>query len=332
MVNDMAKVFLDAGHGGHDSGAVGIGGRLEKTDNLRMVLKVGEYLTWAGITCMYSRTTDVYVGINERANMANSLGADIFAAFHRDSWTPTSNGAQTIVKINSGQAKTIADRANQRMLEIGFRNKGTVVRNDLGVLNVAKMPRVFFECGFVSNQGDNDLFEKHFDRICKAYAESIALALGISLPNSASAPQPSAPKYPIAYNAHLVGMGWLDAKKDGEFIGDKSGKVAIDGMHIDTRTLPQGMKIKACVVESGKTKDYGVIDNNTLIGTSTTTGKIETLEFTSVNPPAGYDFWYRPYFNGVAMQWTNRKIGTINTNLNLTGIQFRVCKISELVN
>ncbi|MDD3137528.1 MAG: N-acetylmuramoyl-L-alanine amidase [Lachnospiraceae bacterium] len=148
-------------------------------------------------------------------------------------------------------------------------------------------------------------------------------------------PTPAAPtiqKYPIPYNAHLVKLGWTDVKQDGEFIGDKAGKAEIDGVHIDTRKLPAGMQLKAAIVSGGTLKDYGIINNNTLIGVDNANNHIEQLEFTSINPPAGYDFWYRIYLNGQAQQWTNRKIGTVNTILKITGLQFRVCKLSELVN
>ena len=55
----MAKVFLDAGHGGKDPGAVGNGIR-EKDITLAITLKVGEILKRYKIDVVYSRTTDVF--------------------------------------------------------------------------------------------------------------------------------------------------------------------------------------------------------------------------------------------------------------------------------
>ena len=51
-------VVLDAGHGGEDSGAVGVNGVLEKDLNLRITLMLGEMLESAGVSVVYTRTED----------------------------------------------------------------------------------------------------------------------------------------------------------------------------------------------------------------------------------------------------------------------------------
>ena len=54
-----ATIVIDAGHGGSDSGAV-YKGRLEKDDNLRLALAVGDLLKQAGYNVIYTRTEDVF--------------------------------------------------------------------------------------------------------------------------------------------------------------------------------------------------------------------------------------------------------------------------------
>ena len=76
----MAKICLDAGHGGRDSGAVGFG-RLEKDDVLRMTLRVGTILSSKGHEIYYTRDTDIYESPITKATEANNAGADFFAEF-----------------------------------------------------------------------------------------------------------------------------------------------------------------------------------------------------------------------------------------------------------
>ncbi len=76
------KVTLDAGHGGHDYGAV-YHGHIEKNIALAVVLKVGKILEKnSGIDVVYTRKTDVFIDLIERANIANRADANIFVSIH----------------------------------------------------------------------------------------------------------------------------------------------------------------------------------------------------------------------------------------------------------
>lgn len=92
------KVTLDAGHGDHDFGAV-YSGRVEKNINLALVLKVGKLLEQnPNIDVFYTRKTDVFIDLIERANIANRANANIFVSIHcnanRD---PAGYGTETYV-------------------------------------------------------------------------------------------------------------------------------------------------------------------------------------------------------------------------------------------
>jgi N-acetylmuramoyl-L-alanine amidase len=80
-------VCIDAGHGGHDSGAVGPGGLLEKDVALAVALMTGEFLT-GKCKVIYTRKTDVFIELHERANIANRGGADVFVSIHCNSGPP----------------------------------------------------------------------------------------------------------------------------------------------------------------------------------------------------------------------------------------------------
>lgn len=80
--SNVFKVTLDAGHGDHDFGAV-YSGRIEKNIALAIVLKVGKILeSYPNINVIYTRKTDVFVGLIERANIANRANSSIFVSIH----------------------------------------------------------------------------------------------------------------------------------------------------------------------------------------------------------------------------------------------------------
>ena len=76
------KVVLDAGHGGKDYGAT-YHGNIEKKISLNTVLKVGEILSKeSNIEVVYTRKTDVFVELDERANIANRSKGHLFVSMH----------------------------------------------------------------------------------------------------------------------------------------------------------------------------------------------------------------------------------------------------------
>lgn len=80
--NNSFKVTLDAGHGAHDFGAV-YKGHVEKNIALAIVLKVGKMLeSYSKVEVNYTRKTDVFIDLVERANIANRDNASIFVSIH----------------------------------------------------------------------------------------------------------------------------------------------------------------------------------------------------------------------------------------------------------
>ena len=79
----IRTVVIDAGHGGRDPGAVGKNGK-EKDIALAIALKVGTYIeeNIPDVKVIYTRKTDVYVELHERANIANRAEADLFISIH----------------------------------------------------------------------------------------------------------------------------------------------------------------------------------------------------------------------------------------------------------
>src|SRR6187431_311518 len=95
--NDF-RVTLDAGHGAHDFGAV-YSGRVEKNIALAIVLKVGKILeSQPKIDVIYTRKTDVFIDLVERANIANRADSHIFVSIHCNANKNTAaDGTETYV-------------------------------------------------------------------------------------------------------------------------------------------------------------------------------------------------------------------------------------------
>lgn len=81
------KVVIDPGHGGKDCGAIGPGGVMEKDVTLSVGLKLAERLSAEGFEVVLTRTSDAFVSLEERTEMANAEKADIFISVHANSVT-----------------------------------------------------------------------------------------------------------------------------------------------------------------------------------------------------------------------------------------------------
>ncbi|MCD7715763.1 MAG: N-acetylmuramoyl-L-alanine amidase [Lachnospiraceae bacterium] len=174
----MAKVVLDAGHGGVEPGAVHEG-RQEKDDTLRLTLAVGEILEDNGVEVVYTRTEDVYDTPLQKAQIANAEGGDFFVSFHRNS-SPEANqysGVESLVYDLSGEKVALAEAINEELAEVGFRDLGVKERPDLIVLKRTQMPAVLVEVGFLNTDADNQLFDGQFAAIAEAIAGGILSTL-----------------------------------------------------------------------------------------------------------------------------------------------------------
>jgi len=174
------KIFIDAGHGGVDSGAVGVLGRQEKDDNLRMALALGNKLTSVGFEVMQSRNNDIAVSLEERVNKANNWGADLFICIHRNAYSnPNANGVE-IYTYNQVSNNT-TDWANiieSCLTKVYAQSNRGVKTDNFYVLRNTTMPAVLIELGFMTNATDNAMFDKYFDDYINALVSTISLKFG----------------------------------------------------------------------------------------------------------------------------------------------------------
>lgn len=97
----ITTVVIDPGHGGKDTGALGAISK-EKDLNLTVALLTGDYIkkNFPDVKVIYTRERDVFVGLNERAMIANRNNADVFISIHCNSTDvkgSTAIGAETFV-------------------------------------------------------------------------------------------------------------------------------------------------------------------------------------------------------------------------------------------
>ncbi|MDH4329315.1 MAG: N-acetylmuramoyl-L-alanine amidase, partial [Nitrospira sp.] len=118
-------IVIDPGHGGKDSGALGLRQTEEKDITLKVGLKLKELLSkQPGVRVLMTRDRDVFIELEERAKFANSHNADLFVSVHVNSHP--SRSIKGIEMYHFGEAK------DQRALEVAARENGTPL-NSTGV-------------------------------------------------------------------------------------------------------------------------------------------------------------------------------------------------------
>lgn len=171
----MVRLCFDYGHGGKDSGAI-YNGRKESIDNLSIGREVAKRIRNLGIEVGETRTTDIIMGLKERANFANNGYYDYFISFHRNAFKPElANGAETFVySYASPKADKLAHRIQIALINCGFKDRG-VKRANFYVLKYTKMPAILIEIGFLDNTIDNNIFDNKRIEIIHELTKAIVL-------------------------------------------------------------------------------------------------------------------------------------------------------------
>lgn len=208
----MVKIVLDAGHGGQDSGAVGVGGLMEKNVCLDLAHRVNEKLgQFEGVSVTLTRAKDVYPSLQERAEIANNAGADLFLSLHNNSGPESAGGFESYASANCSSTtrkyQEILHKAVYAYLaKFGIKDRG--MKNDtqgahsrIYVLRATKMPAILLENLFITNPKENQLLRdpKFLDGLAEAIAGGIAAIFGLKK-KGGQAPQPqNKPQAPMVH-------------------------------------------------------------------------------------------------------------------------------------
>jgi len=187
-------VVVDAGHGGHDSGARGVYG-YEKDFALKMAMSVRTALMQRGFKVILTRATDTFITLGGRVAIANQTPKSIFLSFHFNSGGTAATGIETWALTPQSAAATISrgggynmngvtgnkqDSANIALAtavhasvisRFKFVDRG-IKRAQWSVLSGCKRPGILFEGGFVTNGTECQLVAS------ETYRQQVSAAIG----------------------------------------------------------------------------------------------------------------------------------------------------------
>ncbi|WP_395743447.1 N-acetylmuramoyl-L-alanine amidase [Prosthecobacter sp.] len=192
-------VVVDAGHGGHDGGAVAHG-VIEKNLSLDIAERLQRELEAAGVRVVMTRREDRFLTLDERAALAGNEGADAFVSVHlntdgegsgaegietyfaegRGLFARQAGGAVPVSASREGSGGAEFAGMVQRMVcgETLAENRGTKAR-DYAVVARAACPAVLVECGFITSSREVVRLKEagYRDRIAGGIARGVVLFL-----------------------------------------------------------------------------------------------------------------------------------------------------------
>lgn len=187
----MAKVFISAGHGGSDSGAVGNGFK-EKDLNLSIALACGDYLVANGVEVKMSRTTDEEDGVNQEAAESNAFGPDVTVSIHNNAGG--GDGVEAWYSVVEGLSKTCAENILEEVVKIGQNSRGAKKRagaggaDYYGFIRMTKAPAVIVECAFIDNATDIQIVATEEKRKIMGIAIAKGILKTLRIQEQSSAP------------------------------------------------------------------------------------------------------------------------------------------------
>ncbi|PKQ44228.1 N-acetylmuramoyl-L-alanine amidase family protein [Confluentibacter flavum] len=178
------RIIIDVGHGGHDSGAVGIHGIKEKDIVLtvaRNILNLNDIVLNGKLELYMTRYRDTFISLSDRGRLAKALYADVFVSLHCNASLVNSKGME-VYAHNSDNAHLKASTTislailNESSKKLGFGIRGVKFSNFQVLRDMSDFcPAVLIELGFVTNWDEASYFLKPTN--IKALA--LAILMGI---------------------------------------------------------------------------------------------------------------------------------------------------------
>ncbi|MEX1013359.1 MAG: N-acetylmuramoyl-L-alanine amidase [Waddliaceae bacterium] len=181
-LNKRPRVMIDAGHGGKDEGAKSphIKDMIEKDLTLSTAKLLDRYLRQLGYETILTRSNDVFIPLDVRAEFANANSPDLFVSVHYNS--APNKSAQGIEVFyykeeseRSERAKVLAGAVLDTVLtSTQAKSRGTKHGN-FAVIRDTKMPAILIEAGFLTNQEESKLIEDAYyrNRLARGIAQGI---------------------------------------------------------------------------------------------------------------------------------------------------------------
>lgn len=173
------KVFLSAGHGGKDPGAVA-NGLKEKDINLHTLLACKSELEKYGVTVVCSRVKDEADDVYQEVNEANASGADIAVSFHANAGG--GDGFEVFYWKGSTDGYELSKTIEEHIKALGQNSRGVKNGSHLWFIKKTKMTAVLVESFFVDNAKDKTIGDTVQEQRAfgVAYAKAILEYLGVN--------------------------------------------------------------------------------------------------------------------------------------------------------
>lgn len=190
-ISDNNVILLDAGHGGEDGGAIGVGGVIEKDINLAITLKTAELFEFLGYKVEFTRETDKMTcdeglktqrerkvsDIKNRLAQIEKSPCLCSVSIHQNIFGGEALGAQVFYSKNNPESKFLAESIQNGISSLLQPENKRVIKEatkDIYILYHTEKPAVLVECGFISNKNEAVLLNDD------AYQNKIAFAIAIS--------------------------------------------------------------------------------------------------------------------------------------------------------
>ena len=190
-VKQKECIVIDVGHGGFDSGKIGVNGVLEKDINLQIALKLKKTLEAQGMHVVMTREDDTGLydenasnkkaqDLQRRCDLINENKPLLTVSIHQNSYTsPQIKGAQVFYYTTSTESQKLAEIIQKTLIEQADpQNHRQAKANDsYYMLKRTSSPIVIVECGFLSNPeesaklSDEEYQQKMADCICMGIFE-----------------------------------------------------------------------------------------------------------------------------------------------------------------
>lgn len=359
QANEGVTICLDPGHGGNDSGAIGINNVYEKNLTLKIAQYCKQELEKYNCRVVMTRTGDTNPSLEERADYAKSQGAQYLISIHLNSaagggavgaevYYPNTHWRPNI----SQNGKNVAQAIQSQLVSLGLYDRGikfrtidtniypdpfryddSSVADYYGIIRNAKyngLTGLIIEHCFINNVSDYNNYlnsDAKLQKLGVADANGIVSALGLTKAseNSVVSSSPS-----ISYQTHVQDYGWQSWKSNGEVSGTVGQSKRLEGINIKLSNINGSIEYKTHVQDIGW-QDWK--SNGQMSGTSGQSKRLEAIKVKLSGEAANqYDVYYRVHAQDYGwLDWAKNgeSAGTEGYSKRLEGIQIVLVKKGE---
>ena len=359
QANEGVTICLDPGHGGNDSGAIGVNNVYEKNLTLKIAQYCKQELEKYNCHVVMTRTGDTNPSLEDRADYAKSQGAQYLISIHLNSAAGGGAVGAEVYYPNthwrpdiSANGKNVAQAIQSQLVSLGLYDRGikfrtidtniypdpfryddSSVADYYGIIRNAKyngLTGLIIEHCFINNVSDYNNYlnsDAKLQKLGVADANGIVSALGLTKAseNSVVTSSPS-----ISYQTHVQDYGWQSWKSNGEVSGTVGQSKRLEGINIKLSNINGSIEYKTHVQDIGW-QDWK--SNGQMSGTSGQSKRLEAIQIKLSGEAANqYDVYYRVHAQDYGwLDWAKNgeSAGTEGYSKRLEGIQIVLVKKGE---